>query len=183
MEKQAIDNELKKIEQLYFEDEEANKEACIQQLVALHKKVLNNPSELHHFKTEAAPLCGGIYLPHLFWIELAAFLKDEQNRPAVFSTLEAFTNSSFDEELQNAMKPLLVIYLASEKEFEFNKLKSFVIENAHNLVKEYFEKLVQFVPKNPHAVDAYVHKFRLIGDLFPDFEKFALPLARLQEMA
>jgi hypothetical protein len=180
MDAKQLDAALQKIEDTYFANDE-NAEAAIASLTELHKKVLADPAALALFNEKAALTCGGLYLPYLFWPVLHNFFADETQRTALGKLFHLFGESNFDEETQKLMKPLVVVYFMKEKEFELDRLKTFVLQKLHPGVQEYFAKLMEFVVKNRNSADAYLRKFTLLGGEFPDFERFAQPVSKLEE--
>jgi hypothetical protein len=178
-----IQDAIEQIENDYFAQDE-NQQLALERLHALHFELWDRQDAegLLEFRAEAALIGGGIYLPYLFWPELHAFLTtDGANRLRIYDMIQALATSDFDEHVQTLLKPLLVVYFSKEKAFELDKLRTFILAQAHASVKEYFDKLFAFVTQNKASVSTYQAKFALVSARFPDFELFAQPLQRLQE--
>lgn len=182
MDVQQLAEVLDQIEQIYFEHDE-DRRIAIDAFRELHQQVLADNDLREEFEYQVLTKAGGEYIPHVFWLALGQFLRTKQaeGRKQLFECLEALVESNFSDDLKGELKPLLVVYLANEKQFELDRVMSRIVEPAHPAIKEYVEKLVAFVPKNQHSVQTYKQKFDLLRDSFPDFERFALPLPRLQE--
>lgn len=175
------EDQLQDIEdQYYAQDEE--KTAAHQQLMELHRQLFGTPEE-EDFIADAQHICGGVYLPELFWRRLAQFMAESgtAQRQSVHELFQSLVDSDFDENLLLRFKPLATVYMASEKQFEIDRLEAQVFADTHPQVKEYFTKLSQFGTKNPHVVEAYRRKFSLVREEFPDFGRFDLPVNQLEE--
>ena len=179
----ALEDALDKIENEYLENED-DKAGTQTALDEVHRQVWGTPLAVD-FRDQAIHICGGTYIPQVLWVELAQFNADpdtdKSNRERVFDTIRAFTESDFDDDLKNRFKPLIIVYIAMEKQFELDRVKSFIVDKAHPQVKEFFEKMIQFVSKNPASVLTYQRKFGMLKNHFPDFELFSQPLVRLEE--
>ncbi len=180
MDATQLEEALDAIEAQYAETEDVD--AAIEALATLHRTLLDDPELLETFRLNALTACNGHYLPHLLWVALGQFDTDaEVQRKKIFEVCQALADSDFDERLQGAIKPLMVVYFSKEKEFEIDRVHSRVVDGAHPKVKEWFDKAISFVQRNSHAAQAYVHKFNLLKDRFPDFDRFNMPVARLEE--
>ncbi|RMG23741.1 MAG: hypothetical protein D6730_13895 [Bacteroidetes bacterium] len=171
---------LDQLEDKYYEDPENQKAAVIAELLDLHMSI-DDEDTLNRFCVLVAPRCGGIYIPYIFWDKLAAFLESEDQRAFLQEIISAFTQSDFEEEEQRKMKPLLITYMANEKQFEIDKLKTLIIDKAHPTVREYFNKLINFVRKNVRSTKMYSEKFEILKDIEPNFELLSLPITQLKE--
>lgn len=180
MTQKEIATKLEAIEDAYYENDE-NAEQAIAELKALHQSLVSDPKAHAIFLRSAAGVCGGCYLPYLMWVALAQYTQDEAHRELIFHLMESFTNSDFSEELQQQLKPLVVVYFYKEKSFELDKLHSKVINRAHPDVVAYFDTMKTFLEKNSKAVEAYRKKFGMLMSSFPDFERFDLPVSQLEE--
>lgn len=180
MDAKKLEGDLQRIEAEYFAADE-DKAAALAALDDLHRSVWNNAGEVAQFRRAVLQTCGGVYIPSVFWPELASFAKDQSNREFIFQIVQALVDSDFDEEMLNRIKPFLVVYFATEKQFELDKIKAFIVDKAHPRVREYFDKMTQFVTKNPASVQTYQRKFGMLQNHFPDFELFGQPVARLEE--
>jgi hypothetical protein len=180
MDATQLEEALDTIEGAYAETEDVD--AAIEQLAALHASLLEDAELLETFRLNALTTCNGHYLPHLMWVALADFdTEPESARLRIFDILFSLATSDFDERLRNAIKPLAVVYFSKEKQFEIDRVHARVVDGAHPLVKEWFDKAIAFVQKNGHSAQAYVHKFNLLKARFPDFDRFNMPIARLEE--
>ncbi len=180
MDATQLEESLDQIEAQYAESEDAD--AAIESLSALHRSLLDDPELLETFRLNALTACSGHYLPHLLWVALSQFdTEPEAQRKKIFEVCKALADSDFDDRLQAAMKPLMVVYFSKEKEFEIDRVHSRVVDGSHPKVKEWFDKSIGFVQKNSHSAQAYVHKFNLLKGRFPDFDRFNMPVARLEE--
>ena len=180
MDATQLEETLDQIEANYAESEDVD--AAIEALAGLHRSLLDDPELLETFRLNALSAASGHYLPHLLWVALAQFdAEAEAQRKKIFDICQALADSDFDERLQAAIKPLMVVYFSKEKEFEIDRVHSRVVDGAHPKVKEWFDKAIAFVQKNSHSAQAYVHKFNLLKARFPDFDRFNMPVARLEE--
>lgn len=181
MDEKQLKARLETIDAAYYNQDEEDAAPAIEALDELHREVWGQADEARKFRLAALRVAGGAYLPNIFWAELAAHMRNEGNREMIVEIMQAVADSNFDEAMLNNLKPLLVVYLSREKQFELDKLWSFVIEKTYPRVKEYFDKLLLFVTKNQHSVATYQRKFDMLRDSFPDFERYSHPLTRLEE--
>ena len=173
---------LKKLDEKYYNEQNESKQFAVKELKKVYKSVLNDEDLLQIFMEEAPYVCGGTFIPFLFWITLQKFTENPDNaRPQIFELIKAFCNSDFNEADAHELKPLIITYFAMEKRFEIDKLKTFIIDKAHPDVKTYFNKLLSFVDKNKDSVKTYIEKFQLIKHHTPDFELLNLPITRLKQ--
>lgn len=173
---------LKQLDEKYYNEQEESNEFAIKELNKVYKSVVKDPELLEEFMEEAPYVCGGAYIPYLFWITLAKFSNDpEAYRPRIVELIKAFCRSDFNEKDAQELKPLIITYFAMEKRFEIDKLKTFVINKSHPEIINYFNKLLTFVDKNKDSVKTYIEKFSLIKDQAPNFELLNLPIVRLRE--
>ena len=178
----SLVKELDKLEEKFFGELEENRDGILPELQKHHKDATTKGSkESKEFAQAVVNRFGGIYIPYLFWVELASFLQDNENRKGLFGVLEEFAQSSFEPEEQKKMKSLLITYFAMEKEFELDKIQSLIIEKAHPKVQEYFSKIRDFVGHNEKAVAMYIEKFNILAEREPDFELMRMPLIKLKE--
>jgi hypothetical protein len=173
---------LSALEDKFYNEYDEDRDAVIQDLAELHKKALSKGiDDFRSFSRVAMEVCGGVYVPYLMWVELAAFMDQPNNRERIYELVDAFVNSDFEEEERKKMKSMLITYFANEREFEVNKIITLVVEKAHPDVQEYFRKVQNFVAKNRTSVDMYTVKFKMLKDGYPDFEALAMPLIKLKE--
>ncbi|MCB9234585.1 MAG: hypothetical protein H6581_23215 [Bacteroidia bacterium] len=173
---------LDQLENKYYEELDENRDKIIPELRKIHKLAVESGEEAEAmFREEMLSRFGGIYIPYLFWGEMAQFMAQKIGREVLFETIQAFTNSGFEDVECKRMKPLVLTYFSVEKPFEIDKLFSQVIQKAHPSVQEYFEKLLRFVEKNSTSVSMYIEKFQMLADMEPDFEMLKMPLVRLKE--
>ncbi len=162
---------------------EENKAALIQELYDIHMQTISDEDLLNRFTVLASERFGGVYIPYLFWVKLSDYYEYELDRSYLFTLLKAFANSNFSIEEQKMMKALIIIYFAREKEFEINKYFTLHMSDIHPNVKEYFQKLLQFVEKNKKSTDMYCEKFEILKDVQPDFDLMNTPLSKLKQQA
>jgi len=175
---------LDEIEDRYsIDDQEEKKEELISELYQIHMDTASDEETLNRFTVLSAERFGGIYIPYLFWVKLSDFYEYELDRSYLFNLLKAFSDSNFGEDEQKLMKPLVIVYFSKEKEFEIDKLFTLVMDNAHPSVKEYFQKLLEFVDKNKRSTKMYIEKFEILKDVQPDFDLMNTPLSELKEQA
>ncbi len=173
---------LKQLDEKYYNEQNESKEFAIKELNKVYKSVQKDPELLEDFMEEAPYICGGAYIPFLFWIVLAKFSENPDTyRPQITELIKAFCKSDFNERDAQELKPLIITYFAMEKRFEIDKLKAYVIDKAHPDIINYFHKLLTFVDKNKDSVKTYIEKFQLIKNFNPDFELLNLPIVRLRE--
>lgn len=174
------------LEDTFFEIENAfleieDREAALEQLKALHIAQLRNPESLEEFRTLALNGCGGIYIPYLFWIDLTGFFAHKVPSQRLFEILKAFSESTFEDTEKAKMKSLLMTYFGAEKEFEIDRIRTFIIHKSHPKVQEYLNKILNFVLKNNRSIEVYHQKFRLLSSFYPDFTLLNMPLSQIQE--
>ncbi len=185
MQIQKIDENLDKIENFYREDEETRKQQTIEAFKKLHKALYElkekYPDVYDYFLRTASEYAGGIYIPYLFWDPLFRFIhNDESARATLQYLIDAFATGDFEEEEQQLMKPLLSIYFYYERTFEKERFKATYYKQYHRDVQNYLDELMEFGQKNKRSIAIYVKKFKLVGNQFPDFELFSLPLDEIQ---
>ncbi len=168
------------LEDRFYADPDGTKESIIKELLTIHMAI-EDEDTLNRFSILVSSRCGGIYIPYVFWDKLAGFLTSPDERAYLQEIINAFTQGDFEEEEQRKMKPLLITYVANEKEFEINKLFTLIIEKAHPTVKEYFSKLITFVQKNVRSTQMYKDKFDMLKNVAPDFSLMSLPISQLRE--
>ncbi len=157
-------------------------EEALAQLEALHQEVLENPEARRTFEQEAPKVADGLYLPHLFWMYLAAFRRDPASyRPFLEYLLQLFVQQPSSPAVEKRLRPLLCIYLSEESPFYIEKLWDFFQRHARVEKYEYMESVKSFIARNPNTVQIFRKKFELVGDYFPDFELFSLPLPQLRQ--
>ena len=178
----SLESTLDQLEDKFYGEYEEDRAAILKEITALHKEQMQEEGyNFQTFSAEIAPRFGGIYIPYLFWEGLNYFFSAPEYRIVLSQIIADFADSNFEEEERKLIKPLLVTYFNTEKEFELDKLHTRVIEKAHPSVQEYFESLTEFVTKNKSSVEMYVDKFDLVKNFFPNFELMALPLVKLKE--
>lgn len=168
------------LEDSYYEDPDGKKTETIAQLLDVHMSIEDEDS-INRFCVLVSDRFGGIYIPYVFWDKLAGFLESPDERAYLQEIISAFTKGDFEEEEQKKLKPLLITYMAHEKQFEIDKLNTLVISKAHPAVREYFQKLINFVRKNTRATQMYKEKFNLLKDIEPNFKILSKPITQLKE--
>lgn len=175
-----IQEQLELINQEYYKADGENKAQVIEALKKIHVALLRNPEELKTFIHSVIRLCGGCYIPYVFWLELVKFIDGNGDSALVYQIIEAFCQSDFEEEELHKMKPLLVIYFSREREFEQDRIKAYIVDHSHKTVREYFAMLYRFVAHNTHSVQAYTQKLHLLKRFYPNFELFDLSVQELE---
>ncbi|MEO0473334.1 MAG: hypothetical protein AAF206_27225 [Bacteroidota bacterium] len=176
-----IVKELEQLEDKFYGEWEEDKGNLSAALLSLHISI-DDPDEFNRFLVQSADRFGGAYIPYLFWSKLSTFINDNPDaRIYIQQLLKAFVDSNFDDDEQRRMKPLVVTYLAREKDFEIDKIWTKTVDKAHPSVQEYFQKLRNFVNKNQKATEMYCEKFMLLKDSNPDFDLLGLPITQLRE--
>lgn len=174
---------IEELEERFFGDLEEDRDTIISELKGQHEAALSKGiGEFRKFSSEVIERFGGAYIPYIFWVELAEFEKDPENRTRLFEIVRIFSESSFEEEEMKKMKPLLITYFSLEKEFELDKIKSLILDKTHPAVQEYFKKLLDFAEKNKTSTEMYVEKFQIIHDRYPDFDLLKMPVVKIKEM-
>ncbi|MCS7163292.1 MAG: hypothetical protein NZ958_08240 [Bacteroidia bacterium] len=156
-------------------------EALLSELEALHESILEEPEARRLFEKEALQIADGIYLPHLFWMYLAAFLQDkEAYRPAIEYLLQVFVRQPSNPLVEKRMRPLLCIYFSEEAPFYKDRFLEYARRYGYPEKQRFLEKVLEFIPRNPSTVSIFRRKFALIGEYFPNFELFALPIQQIE---
>lgn len=157
-------------------------EEALAQLEALHQEVLEDPDARTSFEQEAPRVADGLYIPHLFWMYLAAFRQEPAlYRPFLEYLLQLFVQQPSSPSVEKRLRPLLCIYLSEESPFYVEKLWDFFQRHARVEKYEYMEAVRKFIERNPNTVEVFRKKFNLLGEYFPDFELFSLPLPQLRQ--
>lgn len=175
-----LEEQLAVIEEAWLEDEEERREAALDALRQIHLESMRSAEELAEFKLRARDVCGGIFIPYLFWTELTRFLDGAGDRQELYDLIEAYARSNFEEEDQMKMKPLLAVYFQKERDFEVNRVKNDVISKAHPEVRRFLQGLTTFAEQNANTVRAYYEKLLLLKGYYPDFDLFNMPAQRLK---
>jgi hypothetical protein len=181
---QTIVEQLQSLDEAYRAAEGENRAEIEAQLMALHQQTFSDPEAYAYFTALAPSIAGGMYIPYLFWIGLNYFLDDTENddlRQLLFALLQQFTESDFEENDQRNLKPLLIVYLAAEKEFERDRIKAHIFDKAHPQVRDYYMKALYFATEKPTTRDTFREKYLLLRSYFPDFAQLHLPVTQLRE--
>jgi translation elongation factor EF-G len=173
--------QLETIDRFYQEHEDDKKAEVVAALKKIHVALLKSPDDLKVFYDKTQVICGGIYIPYLFWMELIKFLDHPVNSQLMFDLIQAFANSNFEEEEQNNMKPLLAVYFKIERPFNVDKIKAYIVDKSHPQVRYYLRSILQLVEADAKAVDVYKEKVLMLKRYFPNFETLKLPLSQLKE--
>lgn len=172
---------LEQLDELYYDDEE-NRERVIEALSELHEEsMMNGLEEFRAFSAETRKHCGGVYIPFLMWTELSNFIDEPEDRGHVFSLIQTFVDSDFEDVEKKRMKALLITYFAMEREFELSKVQNLIVDKSHPMVQEYFRKVRNFVNKNKTSVEMYIEKFKMLRDYAPNFQLLRMPISKLKE--
>lgn len=175
-----LEEHLAVIEEAWMEDEEERREAVLDALRQIHLEAMRDAGKLAEFNRRAPDLCGGLFIPYLFWTELVRFLDGAGDRQALYDLIAAFARSNFDEEDQMKIKPLLAVYFQKERDFEVNRVKNDVISKAHPEVRRFLNGLTTFHEQNASTARAYYEKLLLLKGYYPDFEQFNKPTQQLK---
>ncbi len=175
-----IKSQLEELDKLYYEHEGEIFEDVVASMRHLHGEAMQDPEAYTEFVQEAPNVCGGAYIPHLFWIELSRLGTEQENIDEMQRLLIAFTESDFEGPVMTQMKPLVAVFGAKASDFEVNRMKSKVVAKAHPSVKEWFEKHLHFETTSPGALKAYEQKFDLLKHYFPNYQLFELPLDEIE---
>jgi len=176
-----IIEQINEIDKIYSEAEDEKRPEVIESLSNMHIALLRSKDEFQEFLVHAAGACGGIYIPYLFWTELVKFLDSPTNSDNLFYLIKCFASSSFEEEDQNKMRPLLCVYFTKERVFNVDKIKSQIIDKSHPEVRYYLRLIINFVGDKPKAIDAFTEKLTLLKRFFPNFDMFNLAVYQLKE--
>lgn len=178
----SLEKTLEALDEKYYDDPDAQREATIETLTELHEQSLMEGMEgFRSFAKETMSHCGGVYIPFIMWTELANYIEDPENRTHIFDIIAAFVNSDFELPERKRMKSLLITYFAMEREFEVNKVMTLIVEKAHQEVQEFFRKVQNFVSKNKTSVGMYVDKFNMLKEYAPNFDLLRMPVSKLKE--
>lgn len=178
----SLEELIEQLEEKYYGDWEEDRGPVIEVLLPIQREALESGIDAFRgFADMVMDICGGIYIPYIMWVELAWYLDNLEERDRIFTTIESFVNSGFEEIERKKMKSLLITYFAIEREFEVNKVKVLIVEKAHPTVQEYFRKVQNFVAKNKTSVDNYLEKFQMIKSIDPDFSLLRMPVIKLKE--
>lgn len=180
----SLEAELQKIDERFklSEGEDRDRTLAIEALKALHLPMLRgDEAVLKSFIQAAIRICGGVYIPYLFWMEIVKFVDQRGDRDLLYEILEAFSSSDFEEAERNKMLPLLAIYFTSEKEFQVDKIKAYIVGKSHKTVQEYFTLLARYIEQNPKSVEYYREKLRILKSYYPNFDLLNLPTSTLRE--
>lgn len=176
-----IVKELEALEDQFYGAWEEDKSQLVPGLLEMHMRAGEEEDLFNRFLVQTAERFGGTYIPYLFWDKLAYFFDQPDQRIYLQELIRVFSNGNFEEEEQKKMKLLLVVYFATEKEFEIAKVRAQVVDKTHPTVRDYFLRLMEFVEKNQKATEMYVEKFKLLREVHPDFDLLSLPITQVKE--
>lgn len=176
----SLQAQLDELNNAFYEADGENREEIIAQVRSLHVSAIKQPELLSEFKEAAPTVAGGVYIPYLAWMELAAIIDGRGDRVYWLKLMQALADSDFEADTLRQIKPLLVIYYRKERDFERAKMESQIVNNAHPQVREFFHKMRGFADLNPNAANAYHEKFMLLKPFFPNFQLFELPVQELE---
>lgn len=178
----SLKETLNALEEKFYGEAEEDRSAVLPELEKLYDEARAAGADAAaEFEAEVGDKMGGVFLPYIFWVKLSDFEADNSKRQGILDCLRVWSDSSFEEEEQKKMKPLLIAYFAMEKEFEIDRLKTLVIEPAHPAVQEWFDNIMTFRERNQTSAEMYIEKFELLKGSKPDFELFRLPVMKLRE--
>ena len=176
-----IKGQLEELDKLYYEHEGEIYDDVVASMRHLHAEAMQDPDTFVEFLQDVPHVCGGAYIPHLYWIELSRMGTEHEDKDEMQRLLIAFTESDFEGKLLTQMKPLVAIFGSQASDFEVNRMQSKVLTKAHPSVKEWFKKHLHFETTSPGALKAYEEKFKLLKHYFPNFPLFELPLDEIHE--
>lgn len=161
--------------------EGAPPEAIIAQLEALHESILEDNEARSEFEREVLKVADGLYLPHIFWIYLAAFLGDKEvYRPFLEYVLQVYAQLPPSPFVDKRIRPLLCVYFTNETPFYTDKLEAFLHRYAHPEKRSLVQDIRSYIQRNPSTVRIFQQKFALLKDYLPNFEMFSMPLTELR---
>lgn len=159
----------------------ASPETLVEQLEALHKSVLEDPQARTEFEREVLSVAGGIYLPHIFWIYLSAFLSDpDAYRAFLEYILQVYAQQPLNPFIDKRMQPLLYVYFSEEAPFYLSRLWDTLRRSALPEKYDFLQRVQQKMTRIPKTVKIFRDKFELIGEYLPNFEALAMPLPELR---
>jgi len=178
-----LELELQNIYDKYLASEGEDKAGAIQALKMIHVPLLRgNPEVLSEFIFDAIRICGGTYIPFIFWMELIKLLEGRPDRELIYEIIQEFVNSDFDETECVRMKPLLIIYFTVETQFQVDKIKAYIVAKSHPSVIQYFQQYVyRAIEKTPKVVEAYRQKLWRLKGYYPNFEMLDMPTSLLEQ--
>jgi len=115
------------------------------------------------------------------WTELSHYIDEPASRQHIFSLVQSFVDSDFEDVEKKRMKALLITYFAMEREFELSKVHNLIVQKSHPTVQEYFRKVQNFVTKNKTSVEMYIEKFKMLREYAPSFDLLRMPISKLKE--
>lgn len=156
-------------------------EEIVAQLEALHESVLEDEKARSEFEQAVLKVADGVYLPHIFWIYLSAFLNDrEVYRPFLEYVLQVYAQLPPSPFVDKRMRPLLYVYFMNEPAFYTNKLEAFLHRYAHPEKRSLVQDIRAYIQRNPTTVRIFQQKFALLKDYLPNFEMLSMPLPELR---
>lgn len=162
--------------------DETPPEEVIAKLEALHEEVSDDDDLRAEFEREVLKVAQGIYIPHILWIYLSAFLEDRETyRPFLEYILQFYAQQPLNPFVDKRIRPLLCIYLSEESTFYIDRLKALLERYALPEKREFFDEVQAYIRRNPTTVRIFRDKFRLLKDYFPSFDLFSLPLPHLRQ--
>ncbi|MCS6790592.1 MAG: hypothetical protein NZ580_06395 [Bacteroidia bacterium] len=161
-------------------------EEAIARLEALHEKLMENPEERSQFEMEVLPMADGVYMPHIFWIYLAAFLQSEESRadyrPFLEHILQVYAQLPPSPFVEKRLRPLVHIYFAEDSPFYMDKLHEYYKSFAHPEKRDFIKRVKSYLQRNPKTVSILRRKFHMLTSFFPNFQLFSLPIPELEKV-
>lgn len=156
-------------------------EEVVAELEALHQEISEDVEARAAFEREVPSLADGLYIPHLFWMYLAAYQQDpESYRPFLEYLLHIYAQHPPSPFVEKRLRPLLYVYFSAESPFYLNRLWDYFRRHARPEKYEILENVRNFIEKNPSTVDIFKRKFSLLADYMPDFDLLFLPISQIQ---
>ncbi|MCS7297933.1 MAG: hypothetical protein RMK19_05635 [Bacteroidia bacterium] len=157
-------------------------EELIARLEALHEKVYSDEEQRIEFERDVIKVANGIYIPHIFWIYLSAFIGDKDAyRPFLEYILQVYAQFPPHPLVDKRMRILLCVYFQEESRFYLDKLEDYLRKRSHPEKYKLIKDAQEFTNRNPRTSDIFRQKFYLLRDYSPNFELISTPLPHLRE--
>lgn len=156
-------------------------ETLLEQLEALHQSVLEDIDARAQFEREVLSIAGGLYLPHIFWTYLSAFLSDPDTyRPFLEYILQVYAQLPTNPFIDTRMQPLLYVYFSDEAPFYLSRLWDTLRRHALPEKYDFLQEVHRKMERIPATVRIFREKFELIGEYLPNFAALEMPLPALR---
>ncbi|MCS6896014.1 MAG: hypothetical protein NZZ60_07730 [Bacteroidia bacterium] len=156
-------------------------EELVAQLEALHEEVSADEQSRMDFEREVLQVADGVYLPHIFWIYLGAFLDDKDTyRPFLEYVFQVYSQLPPSPFVDKRMRLLLYVYLTEESAFYLDKLEAYLKKYARPDKYSLINDIRSYIQKNPNTVGVFRQKFALLKGYMPNFEMLSMALPHLR---